>query len=274
MQTFYKVLRTAWPYVGPILGLYALITGFGLTLPELGQIIRDKFLHLDLLWFVVASFLFFTAYTEIRHRGIPLTAINTDIEVVYEDPLGKRVHVSRTQELRANREDVTGYLRVIWCEGALPTESVECSVSHADPKQQSVQFDKGRKGTEVIHRFPAIPRDLFRLGTNTVTRTERTLFVDAFTGEEESYEVGIPLHYHHRKLTVSVIFHPSRNCAVNSCKAIRISAHGVSDLPLTHVSGRHGVRFEAKGIKGGERFRLMWKLAPVSPLASVPDPHS
>jgi hypothetical protein len=266
MQTTYKVLRTGWPYVGPILGLYALITGLGFTIPELWLFIQHSVLRFNVLWLLLAGFLFFTAYTEIRHKGIPLTAVNTEIEVVYEDPLGKRVQVTRTQELRANREDVTGYLRLAWCDGSLPVELAECSISHATAKDQWMEFDKNQKGTEVIHRFPAIPRDLFRLGTNTVTRTERTIYLDAFPAEEETYEVEIPLHYHHRKLSVALVFHPSRTCAVKNCKAIRINAHGVTDLPLTHVrGGKSGVRFDVKGITGGERFRLIWTLPPANP---------
>lgn len=265
MQTFYKALRTLWPYVGCLLGVYTLVTGLGFTLPELGAAAKEYILRVNVLLLVLAALFFFTAYTEIRHRGIPLTAMDTQIEVVYDDPLGRSVTVSRKQKLRANREDVTGYIRKQWCDGKLPKESVECSISHAEQATQSIHFDQGPHGVEVIHRFPAIPRDFFRLGTNTVTREDRTTYTDSFTAEEESYEVEIPPHYRHHKLAVSVIFHPSRTCAVKGCQAIRISAHGVSDIPLTLVNGRPGVRFEAKGLSGGERFRVMWKLPPVTP---------
>ena len=105
------------------------------------------------------------------------------------------------------------------------------------------------------------------LGLRRVERTEKVVYVDSFKKDEESYDVNIPPRYKHHRLTISINFHQDRQCRVNDCKAIRISAHGVTDIPLAHVNGKPGVRLQATGIVGGETFRVTWKLKPIRSVA-------
>ena len=109
---------------------------------------------------------------------------------------------------------------------------------------------------ELMHRFDAIPRKFWVLGTNTVTRTERLLCIDAFRGSTESYEVAIPHHYRHRKLKIAIEHHPDRQFKLADCRAIRISAHGVTDLQPMHEA--NGCSISVKNVAGGERFRIYW----------------
>jgi hypothetical protein len=257
----YNFLRRCWPFIGPVLGLYGLGKGFGITIEEALQFSQNYLLRANVIWLIVGATAIYVTITGLRHRGTPLTAIHTFIRVKYEDKKGRKVTVERRQELRANRDDVTGYIRQYWCDGGkIPENMIECTIDHCKPGDQRTQFDHGKNGLEVLHRFPAIPRGL--LGLRTVTRTERVLYLDGFTKESESYEVNIPLRYKHHRLTVVIVFPPDRKCPMTACKAVRISAHGVTDLQLLHEDG--GFQFEAKRIQGGERFRATWTLPPVA----------
>jgi hypothetical protein len=259
MFVFYRLLRTTWPYIGPLLGLYSVLNGVGVTIPEALQLGATHILRLNLLWFVAASFFFFTAFIEIRHRGKPLTALETRVRLAYADPEGREVHVTRTQTLRANREDVTGYIRKAWAEGEISKTDVECTISHNPSKgQEQVECSWSPGGVEIIHRFPPIPMDPLRLGTNTVQRTDNVVYKNSFMGRDEWYEIEIPVHYQHHRLSVTIAFHPKRTCGVRDCKAIRISAHGVTPLTVMHTDETNAVCVNAKGVVGGERFRIYW----------------
>lgn len=262
-MTTYRFLRTLWPYIGPVIGAWSFTKGFGITFSEIWAAMAWFVLNTNVWWLLGGGVCFFLTYTSFRHRGVPLTAVDTEVRLVFEDSTAHHVRIIRTQKLRANREDVTGYLRQLWSDGTIDQANFECGIDHAT--NTKCEFDRNAKGVEILHRFPAIPRNPFTFFTNTVTRTERLLVVDGFPGDEESYQVEIPQHYRHHRLKISLQFDSSRRCALNNVRAIRIGAHGVIDLQPKHATDGV-IEVSARKIRGGERFRVYWTLPPVGPL--------
>jgi hypothetical protein len=208
----------------------------------------------------------FFAYVEIRHRGIPLTAVETDITIVLETPRGDRATVTRTQRLRANHENVTGYSRTVQSTGVIPSNSIEFNVDHCSRTKQKLEIDGSPQSWEVIHRFDPIPRNLLKLGRNTVTRTEKFVVNDGFVEAEESYEMLVPPRYRHDRIRITVFFHPDNACDIEDCEALLISENGVVEVNLTRppnwvVTGRPGVQPTVARPRGGDRYRVKWRNA-------------
>jgi hypothetical protein len=153
-------------------------------------------------WFLLSAFF---AYVEIRHRHIPLTAVSTDIELMLESPSGDRATITRTQKLRANHENVTGFIRKIVSTGTVPKDQVEFSISHCAANRQKKEFDGTPSKWEVIHRFDPIPRNLLLLGMNTVKRTESVRIYDGFCSADESYEIEVPAMYRHDRIQMMIL---------------------------------------------------------------------
>lgn len=262
MRDVYKLIQVVWPYVGPPLGFLALLGGLRLGIADLPLKAVQYVAHVNVGWLLFAGFCFFTTYTSFRHRGIPLTAVSTDIELVMESPSGDRVRVNRTERLRANRDDVTGYIKKMWSEGDINPSDVICSVDHCEADKQMKYAEVDARGLELIHRFPAIPRNILVLNTNTISRSETLVYTNAFTKDEESYEINMPPRYRHKRLKLTILFHRDRQCRLEDCKAIRINAHSVIDVPLAHVpatQGGSGVRMTIRHVHEGDRYRIYWK---------------
>ena len=103
---------------------------------------------------------------------------------------------------------------------------------------------------------------LWKLGLNTVTRTERFVAVDSFTGDEESYEIEVPADYRYRHVRLTVLFHTSRPLGMHTCRAIRINRAGISDVRISPVldgPSSGGIRLEIRRPSAGDRYRLIWK---------------
>jgi len=180
-----------------------------------------------------------------------------------DDENGAHVTVTRTQKIRPRREDVTGYLRSVKVSGNIPKNRFDAFIDHCSSDKQSIHFEETPKGWEIIHSFEEpIPMILWQLGLNTVTRTERFVALDSFTGDEESYEIEVPSEYRYRRLTLTVLFHERRPLHMHQCRAIRINRAGITKVPTSPVldgpeSG--GIRIEISRPHSGDRYRLIWK---------------
>lgn len=269
MQSFYRFLRIGWPYIGSLIGVYSLGKGLGVSVGQALVATGNFVAQTNALWFALSLVCFFLVYTSLRHRGIPLTIVRTKVEVTFESADGRLARVTRTQKLRANREDVTGYFKQMWCDGKLRADSLECSISHCDQHHQSFQVEPSGTGWELVHTFDPIPQNVFLLNLNTVTRTERLVMEDAFLADEESYEIVIPQPYRHRHIELVINFHQDRPCLMTACRGTRISAHGVLQLPLLS-EGPRGVKIVASNAYPGERFKIVWKW----PRVTLADPQS
>src|SRR5262245_190436 len=122
----YRFLRTYWPYIGPVLGVLSFTQAFRIRLNEIWAASAWFILNTNVWWLLGGTLSFFLTYTSIRHRGVPLTAIDTEIRLLFEDSACHHVRVIRTQKLRANREDVTGYVRQLWSDGTIDQSNFEC----------------------------------------------------------------------------------------------------------------------------------------------------
>ena len=268
MQTAYRFLRQIWPYIGPVIGLLALGRVFDVQLGDaiLGTFtaVRPYLTGAKIGWFLLGTLSLFFSYVEIRHRGVPLTATETDVTVLLQNPSGNLATVTRTQRLRANHENVTGYTRMLSSTGTVPRESIEFNVDHCNGAKQKLEIDGAPQKWEVIHRFDAIPRNLFKLGLNTVRRTESYRIIDGFCSSEESYEMLIPKQYRHERITMTIYFHPDNACDIKDCEALWISDNGIVELNLTRpdghmASGRPGIQLKVSKPRGGDRYRIKWK---------------
>lgn len=258
----YKLIRLAWPYIGPLLGLLTLAWALDLGIAQIKgwtQIILASIFSVRPLWLMLALLFFYFTYANIRHRRIPLTVISTDMKLTLNSPTGDRATLIRTQRIRANREDVVGYHRVLGVEpGEIPKESIKFHIDHCPTEKQSIHFEGNPRRWELIHRFDPIPRKLYCLGLNTVTRTETVIELNAYTGDEESYTVLIPERYVHRRISVEIEFHRDRLCEFKSCEAVRINNNGIVRMPLDDIPPA-GVRLRIKNPSSGERFKITWK---------------
>src|SRR5262245_32156572 len=105
MGSAYRLLRRIWPFVGPVITVLALGRMFEV---RVGQVISaliaiGPYISASKIgWFVLSVLSGFFAYVEIRHRHIPLTAIDTQVELALESPSGDLATLSRKQRLRAN----------------------------------------------------------------------------------------------------------------------------------------------------------------------------
>lgn len=268
MRTSYKFLRSLWPFVGPVFGIISL--GFLVDFSIGDVVLLYKFLSPHILtlkpFLILLTGLFvFFSYVEFRHKNTPLTVLHTDIALTLETPNGDRARLVRTQKIRVNRDGVTGYHRVLKTNGRILKENIQCHINHCPENQQNCHFDGDEQQWDFTHRFPEIPRKLYMLGLNTVTRTEDVLILGGFTNNEEFYDMAIPNRYLHRTMTVRIFFHPERAPNFNQCKAICISQNGIVDVdldPVPEVAGAAGgVKLDISG-NPGDRFRISWEYPP------------
>jgi hypothetical protein len=270
----YGLLRTVWPFLGPLAGLGLLAAAFQVTLADLwgGLVSVGPFLRsVRVVYLLLAGLAFYFSYVEIRHWGVPLTILSTDIVLALNTANGDRATLTRTQRIRANREHVTGYHRSVTVDapGEMPRESVQCHANHCAANRQSVRFEGTPSNWKLIHRFDPIPRNLLVLGLNTVLRTETIVQERAYTRETESYTFNIPQNYRLRNVTLTVFFHPQRACGMHQCQALRINASGVTEMNLEHVPpdphgrGGPGIRLRIGRPRPGEQFALAWTYPPM-----------
>lgn len=226
--------------------------------------------------FLLSGFFLFLFITGLRHRNIPLTVLSTDIELMFDTADGSRVRITRIQRLRANRDDVTAYFQNLTVAGTgrIPREDIDFKI-YGDPlnllgwnitptytPKQGRYISGNEQAWEAIHTFnPPLPRFWYLFNLNTVTRTAKTLHIDQFKGNEESYEIQTPF-YPHKKLTITVNFHPDRPPKVEECKALRIVANGVINDHLVHIDAgtdnREKLRLTIRGSRN-QRHKIIWK---------------
>lgn len=280
MRDVYRLISRAWPFIGPLIGILSFVNATDTPLPELLDqlgtlkiVIPPRFFTTGGLFYLLLALLsFWFSYVEIRHKRIPLAVLSTDIELTFNTPKGDKATLTRTQVIRANHHDVTGYHRTPSVEppGKMPLDEIEFHISHCETDKQTVYKVGGNPSSwDLIHRFEPIPRNLFKLGLNRVTRTETIVQYDAYTREKEYFEISFPEHYRYGKTIVSIHFHPARPCRLDrhQCQAILIAAKGIIDLPLTPLPSKAGagpgVRLTMKKPSPGERYRIIWTYPPI-----------
>lgn len=262
MQIAYAFLRRVWPYVGPILGLWGLGKSINYSLADVwtaGEITAPHLLNLRIPYLLLAAVCLFFAYFQFRHRHTPITVLSTDVIVYMESETGDRVKVHRTQRLRPNREDVTGYKGVFWVAppGKIPKSSIRCHINHCSATSQGIITEGNENRWEIIHHFPPIP---WWLGFKAVTRTDQAEELDAFTNPTESYSFAVPEAYRHRQITITIFFHPNRICTIDSCRAVHLTSNGMVDLHLTDIfeNGHNGVRLTVGRAAPGDTYKIFW----------------
>lgn len=277
VHSVYYFVRRHWPKIGPFVTLFSLSSFFQLRLEDVvtaTQTVGPYVLQARVSWLLVAAVSTYFWYVEIRHRNTPLTVLHTDIEFFHETPSGSRVRRVATQRVRANHEDVTGYHRRIIAPdgGSIPQSGYVTSIDHCGSDKQEVLWSGTESNWEIIHTFDPIPARIRWLGTNHVVRRESTLFVDAFLKEEERFTIALPSRYRHKRLTVTVYFHPARPCNLADFKALRITQNGVSRVDFVQIPPERydqgvGIRIDIRKPREGDEFQLRWKYQPVGPSA-------
>lgn len=261
-------------YIAPILGIWSLSQLFDFTIGDAGTLIAQQshILYTTKPFYLLlglASFYFF--YVKFRHRYTPLTVIDTEISLHLESPSGDVATIDRAQRMRANHYDVTGYHRRITVDkGEIPQDSIRCHIDHCSHESQRCEF-KGRadqRSWDFCHRFEEIPRSWFKLGMNTVTRTETYTARDAYTDDEEYHELSIPANYKHKRIQFAVFFHPERLPPPTSCQALRIHNNGVVNLNFVVIpptgDRRPGIRIDIKNPIPTETYRFVWQYPPAA----------
>ena len=267
ISNLYKLITILWPYVGPILGLWtialAVDAGFE-KLEKFATLASHYILVPRRLWLVLAVLFFYFAYVEIRHRRTPLVVLSTDMTLTLETVSGDRATLHRVQRIRAYQHNVTGLYRWFGVDqpGRIPKDKIECNISHDPDKKEPPYFEGNEQGWQFIHRFPPIPRDLLRLGLNTIERTEAIVLLDAYTKPQEFFTLIISEHYQHKRVSVTVRFHPMRTCRLEDCEALRIHANGITKMALRHLAANE-VRLDIKNPIAGERFKIIWTYPPL-----------
>lgn len=271
-MAIYQAVRRSWPYVGPILGTLFWGVALGYTPSDVLLAIKagvERFSNTQIGLLLVGALAFFFAYVEWRHRGIPITAISTEVDLILEDSLGKTATLVRRQKLRAHQNDVVGYHRCIAAEGSIKTAEMMFTVSHCSQSEQSIHLDERAGKLDIVHRFKPIVVNPWMLGLNTIRREESVQICNGFCSEDEHYELEINERYRHKKIRLTVYFPPGTDqVVVSSCKALRISDNGLTEVGTFAVPqqpGRGpGVRVDIKNPRAGDRFRISWHNSRIS----------
>jgi hypothetical protein len=271
MGSFTRFLDRFFIKLAIPLGLIALYGAVDITIPTIVDTVVNHvipyFQTLKPIYILASILCFFFYKMEIRHKNRPITVTETDITLKMESQNGDQARLSRTQKLRANHYDVTGYHRELVADvGAqIPRDRVRCTIDHCDANQQHIEFNPGipqNHSTQTFsYRFDPIPRILWMLGLNSVNYQESAILVNAYTGNTEYYEMAIPVHYSYKEIMISVLFHPNRIAPEENCTAVKISKNGITDVNLQRIVANHdgpeGIRVRVKGV-AGDRFRLTW----------------
>lgn len=269
----YQRFSLFWRTIGPLFGLYTLANFLDLSIHTIQTTLIPLIPPMTLgniFWFFVTVFVFFFTYVEYRHKNIPLTILNTSINLELLSSNGDHAIMTRSQVIRANQENITGFHRTMRVDSPeqIPHQDITCYIDHCDASEQSIVFKSSQNdgsSVELTHRFKQpIPRYLSRLGLNTVTRSEKVTIKNAYTKKEEYFTLFIPAeppHYRHKKITLRILFHPNRLCGLENCQAVRISHNGVIDQSLKPVflENKHGVELEVKKPLPGDRYRITWR---------------
>jgi hypothetical protein len=268
MATFHYLLRMFWTYVGPVLGVYGLARALEVhvTLTDIAATRAFQALTTHPILSALGSLILYFAYVEIRHRRVPITVTSLNIELAMKSESGDEAVLTRRQEILANHENVTGYLRSISGDGTIPWDAVECQSDHCpSARQAKLVIDKSDNRVEFIHRFDPIPRRI--LWPKKIIRTETIIQRYSYTKPKETFTLTVPAHYRARRVTITIFFHANRACRHNDCEAMKIRADGATELPLEHVPASHGngpgVRLTIRRPKPGERYLIGWTYPPV-----------
>ena len=272
-MTYLRRARMAWYYIVPIVGGVSLLRSLGIGIDDvigfLGYLV-PKLLSVNSVFFTLGAVLLYFVYVHFRHRYTPLTVIHSKIVLELNRPDGRRATLRRIQRIRANHDNVTGYFAefTAFPSGQIPKSEIVCHIDHCPPAKQTIEFDgdeKAQNNWTVIHRFTEIPRKLYMLGLNTVTREDSIVYIDAFTRDKEDFQVTIPERYPHKTIEFCVYFHPRRIPDIRDCHAVRIRAVGIEDLDLQPVlqtpDGGRGIKLVVKG-QPGDRYRISWQHSP------------
>ena len=267
----YRAWRWAWQYLGPVFGLFSVSRVVDLTFQDAavaGAAIAYLLMSQKVIWVVLAAAAFFFSLVEWLHKNTPLTIASTHMELFIESPDGRDARVVRTQEIRPNREDVTGYQAKFWADPAvdnasIPEDSIKMHVDHCLPNEQDHMIVSGtEKRWEVIHRFKPIPMPFYKLGLNKVRRVERYRFLNSYSGEVEWYDALVLNMYRYKKLQLTVYFHNTNPCPIEKCKGYWIARHGVVELNVGQIvgeNGRLGVRLTIDRPVRGDTYRILWQ---------------
>lgn len=266
MTDLYRLLRVAWPFIGCFGFIFSISQAFEVTSGDIAaaaSAVGSQLSAVRVTWLVSAIVLLFFTVTNWRHRGIPITVIQTKATLYLKTADGSDALFTHEQVLRANREDVSGYQRTIWSDGKVPRNRISCNIHGCESSKQSIYLEGDERRWSLIHRFPPLKRNLLMLGLNTVKRTESIVFLDSFVRDQESLEIQIPDRYRHRRVTLRVIFHHDREPAIDDCEGWLISASGAVTRPLNQVPGQGGtgcgVELTERRLRPGDRVKIIWK---------------
>ena len=265
MRDLYRLMRTVWPYVGSVLGIVGLAYAFDVRTVEFAQLLRLFSEATERpLFLVLALLAFYFTWVEIRHRNIPLTVTRRDIELRLKTPSGDEAILSREQHVRANHENVTGYLRDVSGDGLVLAEQIECQSDHCTTAKQNIfVLEKTPSRVVFMHRFSEpLPRKLHMLGLNTTKRTETITQLNAYTKPSEHFTVFVPDHYRAKRITISIFFHRDRACRLEDCSAMRVRADGITELRLDRINddgNGAGIRLNIRKPVPREEYRILWK---------------
>ena len=266
MDRLYRFIRTGWPFIGPFVTILALGGVFKLTPVDIyhtALLTLPTILTIPMGWLLLAVLSTYFTCLSIRYRSVVLTILELRLDLNILEPNGEEVEVVLEQQIRPHREDVTGYLRKVRVSGEVSKNSFDMHISHA--RKQEPQFDGKPSEWEIIHKFEGpIPVNPLRLGFDkAVTRKERYIATNSYTEAEEWHEIEIPREYRCRRFALTVRFHEQRPREAHDYSAIRITASGVVDLPVTPILEHPGAAvLKVERPRVGERYRLIWKRKP------------
>ena len=258
------VWRNSKPFLLLILSLLGFLRAVNVGPSEAGKFYEFLKLHLYTdrpVFFVLACVLLYFAIRSFRYRNKPLTIVSSEITLKYQDDRGDEIHLTKTQEIRANQPDVTAFYSPVHCSsGSIPRDKIICRLSGTGYKP-TVDWDpRGcERSREIVHTFePPIPRYWWK--SYTVTREEEVTFHKPWNPNEEYFEID-PRFYPTKWLEIAIVFHESRPPKPDSCKAYRIVAHAA--IPVTIVckqeeTGNNMICRLAVSPQRNARYRIIW----------------
>lgn len=232
---------------------------------------------------ILAGGLLYNAVVAYWFRNKPLSALETNVALVFLEADGSRVRIRREQVIRANHSNVKAYYMQLIPEAGASIPENEIDVQLCPP--HNVVSDKeligsATKGWECFQTFepalpytpffPFIPKWFFLLsernsipffGKYVLRRTVSAVYVNDLNEDKPSYELTASRYPHHN-ISVRVHFDPTRYPLPDKVFAHIIQDNGVHQASVTQPASESPSTYEVKvrTLQPGTRIRISWRL--------------
>ncbi len=250
-----------------------------------------SFLMRWLVAFILVASLY-VFFVGMYYRSVPITILNSNLELKYLSPDGSRVQFTRKQTLRANQRNVTAFFSThttSTANGRIPRAHVNVSAycDSCDLADRIEIYGQESRSLEVIHIFgrpmpyawfmPVVP--VWLLGSEydrlpkifrpyVVSRSHSAIYENEFdTDPVMQFKAAA---YPTFNAVISIDFTNTKLPVQRDIKAMRIKNYGVVDMQFEYNKNDKKIIFRINKLQN-ERLRITWPILGESKLPVVLD---